>query len=188
MSLGGLRAALQRVEASGERVLHVGTPLSPDCELARHHARHHASVPAVRTARDEPVVLYTAVRGAAMPVLMGLFGQRARNRVLLPGLTHLRQRLADWPTRVDTIDWTEADDTTTMALRDGTALTDLLPVLTHTCDDAGPYITTGIVVAEGPQGEVSASVHRLCVKGPQELTIWMLPGRRLRLSLQWAAP
>lgn len=179
-ALGGLRAALGRVQAAGETVLRVATALSADCELALHYAHHHAGVPAVAATRDEPVVLYTGVRGARMPVLMGLFGRRARNRALLPGLAQLRRRIADWPTHGEAVRWAEPEGRSVVALDGHPALTELLPVLTHTPDDAGPYITTGIVVAEGPQGEVAASVHRLCVKGPHEVTIWMLPGRRLR--------
>lgn len=57
-----------------------------------------------------------------------------------------------------------------------------LPVLTHYAEDGGPYITTGLVVAEDPaQGIRNVSYHRLQVTGPRELRILLLPRHLKRM-------
>lgn len=57
-----------------------------------------------------------------------------------------------------------------------------LPLLTVTGRDAGPYLTSGLVVARDPMsGVVNVSIHRMRMLSPDRLTIWMLPGRDLEL-------
>lgn len=49
--------------------------------------------------------------------------------------------------------------------------------------DAGPYLTLGAVLATHPEtGVRNLSVHRMCVQGPDLLTIWMVPGRDLEAA------
>jgi len=61
-----------------------------------------------------------------------------------------------------------------------------LPVMTHYELDGGPYITTGIVIAEdAEQGVRNMSYHRLQVTGPDELRALIFP-RHLRQMLEAA--
>ncbi|OKY79154.1 MAG: 3-polyprenyl-4-hydroxybenzoate decarboxylase UbiD [Candidatus Methanohalarchaeum thermophilum] len=46
-----------------------------------------------------------------------------------------------------------------------------IPILKHYKRDAGPYITSGIVVAEDKEGERNASIHRMLVKDRDKLGI-----------------
>ncbi len=56
----------------------------------------------------------------------------------------------------------------------------LLPAPTNTPLDAGPSFGMGLVRAEDPEtGQADVTIHRLCVQGPDMLTIYMVPGRHI---------
>ncbi|MFR1638791.1 MAG: UbiD family decarboxylase domain-containing protein [Eggerthellaceae bacterium] len=55
----------------------------------------------------------------------------------------------------------------------------ILPAPTNTPDDAGPYLTLGMCYAHDPEtGAHDVTIHRMCLQGPDELTIYMVPGAR----------
>lgn len=55
----------------------------------------------------------------------------------------------------------------------------LIPALTNTLDDAGPYITLGMCYASHPDTKESdVTIHRLCIQGKDELSIFFTPGAR----------
>lgn len=55
----------------------------------------------------------------------------------------------------------------------------LVPAPTNTPDDAGPYITLGMCYATHPDtGQSDVTVHRLCIQGKDELSIFFTPGAR----------
>ena len=59
------------------------------------------------------------------------------------------------------------------------SLYDLVPAPTNTPDDAGPYITLGMCYASHPDtGEHDVTIHRLCIQGKDELSIFFTPGAR----------
>ncbi|MDG4796525.1 UbiD family decarboxylase [Micromonospora sp. WMMD1082] len=148
-----------------------------------------AGTPAAPPTGPGPAMLFDRVRpdhGPTRAVLMGLYGTRRRAAGLL-GCTpaELPHRLlaavrsprppatapapASWPRQTLPLDLTE------------------LPVPVLTEEDAGPYLTLGAVLATDPQtGVRNLSVHRMCVQGPDTLTIWMVPGRDLGLAYEAA--
>ena len=169
-----LRAAVERVRAADPAACREApAALAPDA-IARDFATRFAGIPAVSRPGPEPMVRYPATTGT-MPVLLGLYGDAARVRSLLPG----------YPKRVspETVvelvagarRWKAAPLAATIPVR----LADL-PVLRATPRDAGPYLTLGVVTAWDDDGAVLMSVHRLLVLDDHRLTIWMVPGRRLR--------
>lgn len=51
-----------------------------------------------------------------------------------------------------------------------------LPIVTHHERDAGPYLTSGIVVARDPEtGTYNAAIQRLSLQAPAQLGIFMVP-------------
>ena len=55
----------------------------------------------------------------------------------------------------------------------------LVPAPTNTPDDAGPYITLGMCYATHPDtGVHDVTIHRLCIQGKGELSIFFTPGAR----------
>ncbi len=62
-----------------------------------------------------------------------------------------------------------------------------LPALHHTADDAGRYITAGIVIAKDPDtGVYNASYHRLMLAGGNRAGIQLDFGRHLRVAFERA--
>ncbi len=60
------------------------------------------------------------------------------------------------------------------------ATAEMLPIVTHSELDAGPYITAGIAVAKDPEtGYRNASFNRMQLKGGQRLGIRMMPPQHL---------
>ena len=63
----------------------------------------------------------------------------------------------------------------------------LLPVLFHTAEDAGRFITAGVVIVRDPEtGVYNASYHRLQLIGPNRTAIKLDYGRHLRLAFERA--
>lgn len=55
----------------------------------------------------------------------------------------------------------------------------LIPAPTNTPKDAGPYITLGMCYATHPDtGASDVTIHRLCIQGKDELSIFFTPGAR----------
>jgi 2,5-furandicarboxylate decarboxylase 1 len=62
-----------------------------------------------------------------------------------------------------------------------------LPVLFHTAEDAGRFITAGVVIVRDPEtGVYNASYHRLQLIGPNRTAIKLDYGRHLRLAFERA--
>ncbi|WP_406508020.1 UbiD family decarboxylase [Streptomyces sp. NBC_00212] len=145
-----------------------------------------AGTPAPPPTGPGPAVLFERVGpsggATSRAVLIGLYGTRRRAAALLgttpAELPHrilgavaapvppVRSRGGREPVR-------------TLLAPDLTALP--VPVLTD--EDAGPYLTLGAVLATDPDtGVRNLSVHRMCVQGPDRLSIWMVPGRDLEAA------
>ena len=63
----------------------------------------------------------------------------------------------------------------------------MLPALHHTADDAGRFITAGIVIVRDPEtGTYNASYHRLQITGPNRTGIKLDFGRHLQFAFERA--
>ena len=148
---------------------------------------------------EHPLLRFLGVKGADREVVTNLFGSRARIERMLgagPGELHDRyQHLA-----AGAMEMTELDDGPVTGQVDVGDRIDLfdLPLLTHFATDRGPYITSGIVVAEDADGgRGNLSYHRSVVASPTSLgtslhsrgDLWRLlqdaaaSGRRLPVAM-----
>ncbi len=67
-----------------------------------------------------------------------------------------------------------------MATDPGFDIRKLVPAPTNTLQDAGPYITMGLVYAEDPEtGKSDVTIHRQCLQAPDEISIYFAPGRHI---------
>ncbi|WFU44598.1 UbiD family decarboxylase [Bradyrhizobium sp. CB82] len=173
--MSDLASVLREFARLGETVSYVDQVLSPDLEIAGHYAQQAGS-PASSRSEDEGILVYT---GTAIPVVMGLFGARRRNNILLSGAPTLDKRgLANRLKRQ--IAPIVVQDPRCQRRRIEPVALSALPILRYTQQDGGPYITSGIVYAQSPTGGASnVSIHRLCVVDDRHCTIWMVPGRHL---------
>ena len=120
---------------------------------------------------QHPVLRFPSVEGADREVVTNLFASRPRIERMLgagPGELHESyQRLA-----ADAMEMAERDEGPVTDRIDAGDRVDLrsLPLLTHFATDLGPYITSGIVVAEEAEtGRGNLSYHRSVVASPTSL-------------------
>jgi UbiD family decarboxylase len=126
-----------------------------------------------------PVLLFENVAGYEQPVVTNVFGSRKRYAQILgvPADLLIDEWVARNKTEIEPLEVSQGPIKELVLTGDEVNLRQL-PILTHFVQDAGPYITSGIVVAKHPQtGTRNASFHRLQLKGQRRLGI-SLHGRR----------
>jgi len=171
------RSSLDRMAAAG-RLEAYTAPIDP-----------HLAVAGVMKKRDGgPALLFTAVDGYDIPLIGNLlccqpnceaaFGvdfrgiRAAIGRALSAPLPPARVERAAAHEHVHTKD---------------IDLARMLPVLFHTPEDSGRFITAGVVIARDPEtGVYNASYHRLQLVGPNRTAIKLDFGRHLRLAYERA--
>jgi 2,5-furandicarboxylate decarboxylase 1 len=171
------RSALDRMVTHG-RLEAYTAPIDP-----------HLAAAAVLKKRDGgPAILFTAVDGYATPVIGNvLCCQQNCEAAFGVGFRSIREAVGRAfsapiaPVRV------------TKALAQEHVHTDkidlerMLPVLFHTAEDAGRFITAGVVIVRDPEtGVYNASYHRLQLVGPNRTAIKLDYGRHLRLAFERA--
>ena len=120
---------------------------------------------------DMPVVWCERVRGARFPLVTNLFADRRRYAVALgvPLDALAEEWLRRGERRIPPRLVTEAP-VTDVVLTGGDVDLGRLPIIRHFTEDAGPYVTNGIVVAKDPDtGVRNASFHRMQLKSRNRL-------------------
>lgn len=167
--MADLRAFLKRVEDKDD-LTRIGEELSPEYEISAALKRFDAG----------KVLLFENVKGHTHSVVGGVCGTRQRimdalgvgpdqlyPRLLEATRSPKKCRIGDGPVK----EVVEEGD-----LRK-------LPVLTHFDGDPGPYITSGIVYARSPNGEVeNVSFHRFLVLDERKMTLRIVPRHLYRLT------
>lgn len=175
-----LRTALEFLTSQDNELEIVSTPVEARCELGAFYAPRCGGVPVRPPTRSGPAMLFERVMPCDRPAVVGMFGSRQRCASYI-GTTHDRvaEKLIDAAhTPVLPLETRDAP-VQEVVHTEGVDLA-ALPIPTMTPGDAGPYISLGLSMAKDPvTGRRNISVHRLCVQGPDTLTIWMVPGRHL---------
>jgi UbiD family decarboxylase len=153
------------------------TSLMPLDAIAMDYARRYSGPPARGNRNSEPLVRYVSGTGQ-LPVLLGCFGDetevRHKLKLTAPFNTASVRRLiarAEAPVLIPH-EQLPPGNPHFQHLRQ-------LPVLTHTPNDAGAYITSGFVYCHSESGTDSLSAHRLWLLDRQRLALSILPGRQL---------
>jgi UbiD family decarboxylase len=156
-----LRSFLQDLESkSPEDIWRIPTEVEPGTDIT-------ALVLELERRGEYPVLWFERVRGSRFPLVTNVFGHRRRYaRALGVPLESLHD---EWVKRGDRRIAPVVRQTGPVreVVRTGTEV-DLgeLPIIRHFPEDAGPYITNGIVVAKDPDtGVRNASFHRMELRG-----------------------
>ncbi len=166
-----LRSALELLATAPGQFVRRTAPVNPYCELAAVY----------RQTCTGQAMLFEKVAGFAMPVVTGVMATRARMALLLGGAIerlpfHLLNA-TEHPLAPETVRSAVCQE---VVVRPPIDLRKLLPVPTLTPDDAGPFITAGLVRAQDPEtGAANVSIHRLCLHGEDTLSIYFVPGRHI---------
>ena len=176
-----LRSALEVLRAAGELIT-TDEPVDPYCEVTGAYRLVGAGVPATPPAGNGPAMLFSSVKDSDKSVLVGALATRRRAALMLG------RAEADLPRLLlEALDHPVAPAVTTgpapcqeVVHRAPLDIRGILPITTCTVDDAGPFITMGLVRASDPEtGESDVTIHRMCVQGPDTLSITFVPGRHI---------
>lgn len=160
-------------------------PVDPSAELAGVYRHVGAGGTVQRPTREGPAMLFHQIKGhPGARVAIGVLA--SRSRVARPagaeagGAGSCPARLCQppHPARV-CAEAAPCQQVVHRADDPDFDLRALVPAPTNTPDDAGPYITLGMCYATHPDTGVNdITIHRLCIQGRDELSIFFTPGAR----------
>ncbi len=178
-----LRSALAFLKEIPGQLITTDEPVDPNAELAGVYKQVGAGTPVTPPTKIGPAMLFEQVKGYDMRVLTGMLASRERTALLLnSSIDRLPFTLLDAvnnPIPPITVSQSEAP-CQEVVHRLPFDIRTLIPAPTNTLLDAGPYFNLGLLRAEDPEtGEADVTIHRLCVQGPDLLTVYFVPGRHI---------
>lgn len=183
-----LRSAIELLKHIPGQYLETDHEVDPDAELAGVYRHVGAGGTVMRPTRIGPAMMFNNVKGyPGSRVLVGLLASRERVSRLLGapkrelGIQMGQARTAIIPP-VDIGDRAAPCQEVIYRAEDpGFDLRKLLPAPTNTAEDAGPFFCMGLVLGSDPddRDNVDVTIHRLCVQGKDELSIFFAPGRHI---------
>lgn len=171
------RSALERL-AKSDRVLTYEKSADPHLEIAA----------ILKKLDGKQALLFPSVKGTKIPVIGNLLSSKENCEAAFGldfnGIRGLVQRAMGGPLPPEIVKDAPVQE---VVLRTGFDVTKLLPALFHAPNDAGRYITAGVVVVKDPvTGIYNASYHRLQLLGPDRVAIKLDFGRHLRIAFERA--
>ena len=178
-----LRTALEFLAGIPGQLVSTREPVDPVAELAGVYRHVGAGIPVAPPTRTGPAMLFETVKGYNMPVVTGILASRERTALLL---NSTKERLPfdlldalNHPCPPVTVAQGGAP-CQEVVLRPPFDLERLIPAPTNTLLDAGPYFNMGLLRAEDEEtGEWDVTIHRLCIQGPDLLSVYFAPGRHI---------
>jgi 4-hydroxy-3-polyprenylbenzoate decarboxylase len=176
-----LRSALAFLASIPGQLVTTREPVDPAGELAAVYKQVGAGTPLPPPTRTGPAMLFENVKGFGIPVVVGVLASRLRTALLMNStIERLPFDLLDalnHPAQPVVITSAPCQE---VVIRPPFDLRTLIPAPTHTPLDAGPYFNMGLLRAEDPETGVSdVTIHRLCVQGPDRLSVYFVPGRHI---------
>lgn len=180
-----LRSALARLSSMPGQLLETDIEVDPAAELAGVYRYVGAGGTVKRPTRSGPAMLFRRIKGHPdARVVIGVLADRARVAALLDSrpeeLGRLLRESVNHPVAPVVTEGTPlCQQVVHRAEEPDFDLRRLVPAPTNTPDDAGPYITLGMCYASHPDtGASDVTIHRLCLQGRDELSIFFTPGAR----------
>jgi UbiD family decarboxylase len=181
-----LRSAIELLQQHPGQYHETDHPVDPIAELAGVYKRIGAGGTVSRPTRIGPAMTFNNVEGyPGWRVLVGLMASRDRVGLLLDcPPRELTQRMGDaLANPIAPVDVgperAACQEVVHRADDPGFDLRTLLPAPTNTPIDAGPYFCLGLVLGSDPDGGTDVTIHRLCVQGRDEISIFFAPGRHI---------
>jgi 4-hydroxy-3-polyprenylbenzoate decarboxylase len=182
-----LRSALRLLADTPGQLLCTDTPVDPNAELAGVYRHVGAGGTVMRPTKLGPAMLFNSIKGyKGHRVSIGMLADRRRVALLL-GTTaerlgfHMCAALNN-PIQPVVVPQGQAacQEVVHRATDPGFDIRQLIPAPTNTTEDAGPFITMGLCYGADPEnGEEDVTIHRLCVQGPDTISMYFVPGRHL---------
>ena len=180
-----LRSALKRLKQMEGQYIETDVEVDPMAELAGVYRYVGAGGTVKRPTKEGPAMVFNNVKGHKdARVAIGVLASRKRVAALLDCKPEeLGKKLyhsVDNPIAPVEYQGDAPCQQVVHKVEDPDFnLYDLVPAPTNTPDDAGPYITLGMCYATHPDtGVHDVTIHRLCIQGKDELSIFFTPGAR----------
>ena len=180
-----LRSALKLLESMPGQLIETDVEVDPMAELAGVYRYVGAGGTVKRPTKEGPAMIFNKVKGhPEAKVAIGLLASRKRVAALLDCQPEdlgkmLYESVANPIPPVVTKEAAPCQEVVHKATDPDFDLYRLVPAPTNTPDDAGPYITLGMCYATHPDtGVHDVTIHRLCIQGKDELSIFFTPGAR----------
>lgn len=187
-----LRSALAVLKAAPGQLVETDVEADPNAEISGVYRYVGAGGTVPRpTKEDGPAMLFHNVKGfPGSRVVIGMLASRKRVGLLLGADHkrlgwHLREAVKNPISPVATDKPAPCQEKIYRVEDPDFDLRRLVPAPTNTPEDAGPYITMGLVSGHDPEnGDTDVTIHRLCIQSRDEMTMWITPGSR-HLGVFW---
>ena len=183
-----LRSAIELLRTIPGQYIETDREVDPKAELAGVYRYIGAGGTVMRPTRIGPAMTFNTIKGyPGSRVLVGLLASRERvSRLLGAPVRELGIQMAEArknvipPVIIDGKD-APCQEVVHRAGDAGFDLRTLLPAPTNTMEDAGPFFCMGLVLGSDPddRNNVDVTIHRLCVQGRDEMSIFFAPGRHI---------
>lgn len=186
MEVYDLRSAIALLQSMPGQLVTTDVAVDPAAELSGVYRYVGAGGTVMRpTKLNGPAMIFNNIKGHPdARVLIGLLASRQRVAALLgtkkEELGKLLCRCAQAPIEpVVSQAPAPCQEIVHLATDPDFDLYRLIPAPTNTPIDAGPYITMGMCYATHPDTGLSdVTIHRMCIQGKDELSIFLMPGAR----------
>ncbi len=180
-----LRSALELLADMPGQLIETDVEVEPMAELSGVYRHIGAGGTCMRPTKEGPAMIFHNVKGHPdARVAIGVLASRKRVGALLDcepeNLGKLLYHSVEKPIPpVITSKAAPCQEVVHKASEPDFDLYKLVPAPTNTPDDAGPYITLGMCYATHPDTGINdITIHRLCIQGKDELSIFFTPGAR----------
>jgi 4-hydroxy-3-polyprenylbenzoate decarboxylase len=180
--INDLRSALEFLRGIPGQLISTREPVDAVAELAGVYRKIGAGTPVAPPTRIGPAMLFECVSGYSMPVVTGVLASRERAALLMnSSIERLPfDLLAALDHPIPPAAYPGAPPCQEVVVRPPFDLRRMIPAPTNTPLDAGPYFNMGLLRAEDPEtGASDVTIHRLCVQGPDLLSVFFVPGRHI---------
>ena len=181
-----LRDALDLLATIPGQLAQTDIEVDPEAELSGVYRHVGAGGTVMRPTKEGPALIFNNVKGhPGARVVIGTLASRTRVGYLLgedpKRLGFLLNEAVTHPVPAVEVGPEEAlcQEVVHYADEPGFDVRKLVPAPTNTPEDAGPYVTMGMCYAHDVEtGEHDVTIHRLCLQGPDTISMFFTPGAR----------
>ena len=180
-----LRSALELLRSLPGQLVETEVEVAPEAELSGVYRHIGAGGTCMRPTKEGPAMIFNNIKGHPKArVAIGVMASRERVGKLLDCEPEnlgkmLYNSVANPIPPVLTEKPAPCQEVVHRATDPDFDLYKLVPAPTNTPDDAGPYITLGMCYATHPDTGVNdITIHRMCIQGKDEISIFFTPGAR----------
>lgn len=178
-----LRSALRFLSQHPGQLRRTAEPVDANAELAGVYRHIGAGTPVLPPTTIGPAMLFEKIKGYDdFRVVAGVMASRERVALLLntpkEKLGDLFRHAVDHPISPLKINGPALCQQ--VVITKDIDIRKMVPAPTNTPEDAGPFFTMGLVRATDPEtGEHDVTIHRMCVQGKDEISIFFAPNRHI---------